>query len=197
MRAAAIVRIVRFATLLLVLPIHAAAAPAEDDDWKMMGGIVSLMQQLVSLAVQSPDPEAAKKGIDEVLAGRNARANQIAGDLMSEITADVPPEHRGAFVALGRDLLVLARREKERADAQAALQPPRPANGASVAEPRVEDAIRARKELQAMGLRYWDEKQFLEAVRRGDRIAVDLYLLAQGLESTRGGAPASTLPPGR
>lgn len=190
-------RTFRTAALLLVLPLHAAAAPAEDDDWKMMGGIVSLMQQLVSLAVHSPDPAAAKKGMDDVLAGRNAEANRIAGDLMSEITADVPAEHRGAFVALGRDLLVLARREKERADAQAALQPARPAIPGISGEPRVEDAIRARKELQAMGLRYWDEKQFLEAVRRGDRIAVDLYLLAQGLESKSGGAPARSLPPAR
>jgi hypothetical protein len=182
-------RALRTAALLLVLPLSspgaATAAPAEDEDWKMMGGILSLMQQLVSLAVHSPDPAAAKKGMDDVLAGRNAQANRIAGDLMSEITADVPAEHRGAFVALGRDLLVLARREQARAEAQGS---PRPG-----AAPRVEDAIRARKELQAMGLRYWDEQQFLEAVRRGDRIAVDLYLLAQGLE----GAPAKTPPPAR
>lgn len=183
-------RSVRTAALLLALPLHAAAAPAEDDDWKMMGGILSLMQQLVSLAVHSPDPAAAKKGVDEVLAGRNAQANRIAGDLMSEITADVPAEHRGAFVALGRDLLVLARREQARAEAQGTPGP-------GMAAPRVEDAIRARKELQAMGLRYWDEQQFLEAVRRGDRIAVDLYLLAQGLESKSGGAPARSLPPAR
>jgi hypothetical protein len=185
-------RALRTAALLLVLPLSfagaATAAPAEDEDWKMMGGILSLMQQLVSLAVHSPDPEAAKKGMDDVLAGRNAQANRIAGDLMSEITADVPAEHRGAFVALGRDLLVLARREQARADAVGA---PRPG-----AAPRVEDAIRARKALQAMGLRYWDEQQFLEAVRRGDRIAVDLYLLAQGLESQTG-APAKSPPPAR
>lgn len=187
-------RALRTAAFLLILPLNATAAPAEDEDWKMMGGILSLMQQLVSLAVQSPDPEAAKKGMDEVLAGRNAEANRIAGDLMSEITADVPAPHRGAFVALGRDLLVLARREKERADAQAALQPPQLGK---LGAPSLEDAVRARKELQAMGLRYWDEQQFLEAVRRGDRIAVDLYLLAQGLESKTGGAPAKSLPPAR
>jgi hypothetical protein len=34
-----------------------------------------------------------------------------------------------------------------------------------------------------MGLRYWDEQQFLDAVRRGDRIAVDLYLAGRGLQS--------------
>lgn len=183
-------RALRTAALLLVLPFNATAAPAEDEDWKMMGGIVTLMQKLVSLAVHSPDPGAAKKGMDDVLAGRNAEANRLAGDLMSEITADVPVEHRGAFVALGRDLLVLARREQSATEAQGGLRP-------GSAAPRADEAIRARKELQAMGLRYWDEKQFLEAVRRGDRIAVDLYLLAQGLESKTATPPARSLPPAR
>jgi hypothetical protein len=38
-----------------------------------------------------------------------------------------------------------------------------------------------------MGLRYWDEQQFLEAVRRGDRIAIDLFLAARGLQNKPGG----------
>jgi len=156
--------------MLAVFPAHAAE---EADDWRLIGGMLVLVQQIVHLAAQSPDPQAAQKGVDAMLAGENAEANRLASGLMNEILLDVPPEHRNAFVAIGRDLLVLARREQARASSQ----PPVPANRGP------DDALRARKELHAMGLRYWDEQQFLEAVRRGDRIAVDLYLAAQGLES--------------
>ena len=93
---------------------------------------------------------------------------------------DVPASQRDAFVSIGRDLLVLARREQARA--------PDPAAGPSSPQlsPQLslESALRARRELHAMGLRYWDEQQFAEAMRRGDRIAVDLYNAAQGLAAT-------------
>ncbi|MFY9315736.1 MAG: hypothetical protein WAO95_09265 [Burkholderiales bacterium] len=79
-------------------------------------------------------------------------------------------------MAIGRDLLTLARREQ----ARVATQPP------AAAAPSRHDALQARKERHAMGLRYWDEQQFLEAARRGDRIAVDLFITARGLESKRG-----------
>ena len=32
-----------------------------------------------------------------------------------------------------------------------------------------------------MGLCYWDEQQYEEAVKRGDRIAVELFLAGKGL----------------
>jgi hypothetical protein len=94
--------------------------------------------------------------------------------MMNEILLDVPAEHRGAFISIGRDLLVLARREQARGATLAERSEPERAR---------EEALRARKELHAMGLRYWDEQQFLEAVKRGDRIAVELYLAARGLEA--------------
>ncbi len=89
----------------------------------------------------------------------------------------MPAEQRGVVAALGRDLLTLARREQARAAAQPA----------TAVEPSRDDALQARKDLHAMGLRYWDEQQFLEAVRRGDRIAVDLFLAARGLQTRPGG----------
>jgi len=174
----------RAASLLVVLfllPVPASAGSDDADDWKLGGGVLSLVQQIVHLAAHSPDPAAAQKGVDAMLAGENPQANRIASGVMEEIMQDVPPSQRSAFVSIGRDLLILARREQARAGSL-------PAPAAAV------DPVQARKDLQAMGLRYWDEQQFLEAVRRGDRIAVDLYLAAKGLQGTD---PARNLPPAR
>lgn len=162
--------------LLLTILFAACASPAsasEDaDDRKMIGGILALVQQVVHLAVNSPDPNAAQKGIDAILSGENAQANRIASGVLEEVLQDLPAEQRGAFVAIGRDLLTLARRERARAASEPA------------GERRTQaDPVQARKDLQAMGLKYWDEQQFLEAARRGDRIAVDLFLAARGLEA--------------
>lgn len=167
--------------LLVLLPAAALPAHASDDadDWKMIGGVLALVQQIVHLAANSPDPNAAQKGIDAILSGQDAQANRIASGVLDEVLQDLPAEQRGTFVAIGRDLLTLARRERERAAAAPATE-----------RSEQYDPVQARKELHAMGLKYWDERQFLEAARRGDRIAVELFLAARGLE-------ASSLPPAR
>lgn len=166
----------RLLVLILLLPFasNSARASEEDDDWRLAGGMLSLVQQIVRLAAHSSDPKAAQKSVDSLLSGENPEANRLAAGLMNEILLDVPAEHRGAFISIGRDLLVLARREHARSMAL----PER-----SDSERARDDAITARKELHAMGLRYWDEQQFLEAVKRGDRLAVELYLAARGLEA--------------
>lgn len=163
-------RAARLFTLLLFLPLPAAAATEDADDWKLIGGMLALVQQVVHLAANSPDPGAAQKGVDAILSGQNTQANRIAAGVLDEVLQDVPAEQRGVFVAIGRDLLVLARRERAKAGT-----PDLPA--------ATLDPVQARKDLQAMGLKYWDEQQFLEAARRGDRIAVDLFLAAKGLEA--------------
>ena len=136
----------------------------------MFGHVLTVVQQLVRATAEAPDAEAARRGVDAVLAGRNAAANRAAGELLSEVLREMPPEQRGAFTAIARDVLVIARREQL---------------GAPM-ERQLDDALRARRELHAMGLRYWDEQQYQEAVRRGDAIAVELFLAAKGL-------PARTL----
>ena len=173
-------RAIRFLAVAVLLGAPVAHAADDADDWKLIGGMLALVQQVVHLAATSPDPAAAQKGVDAILSGENAQANRVAAGVLEEVLQDLPSEQRGAFVAIGRDLLTLARREQ----ARAAAQPP------VALEPSKEGALQARKELHAMGLRYWDEQQFLEAVRRGDRIAVDLFVAARGLE-------ASNPPPAR
>lgn len=181
-------RATRLFVLLVLLPLSASATSEDADDWKLIGGVLALVQQIVHLAANSPDPNAAQKGVDAMLAGENAQANRIASGVMEEVMQDIPLEQRAAFVSIGRDMLVLARREQARASAQSPAQ-----LAATVGLPR-EAALRARQDLHAMGLRYWDEQQFAEAMRRGDRIAVDLYLAAQGLPRPD---PSRNLPPAR
>jgi len=149
-------------------PAHAALD--EGDDWAMLSRILALVQPIVHLAAHSPDPQAAQKAIDAVLAGRDPGANRIAADLFEEALADVPPQHRPLVRSIGRDMLVLARKQQARGETD-------PSSAA------IERAIRARKELHAMGLRYWDEQQFREAQARGDAIAVELFLAARGLRN--------------
>jgi ABC-type transporter MlaC component len=116
-------RAIRFLMLVLlaVLALPARAAD-EADDWKLIGGMLSLMQQFVHQAAQSPDPRAVDKSMDAVLAGENAEANRAAAALMEEFLQDVPPEQRRAFVSIGRDLLTISRRERARAGAGPAPQ---------------------------------------------------------------------------
>lgn len=168
-------RAIQALAIALLLGTPAAHASEEADDWKLIGGILALVQQIVHQAANSPDPAAAQKSVESILSGGNEQANRIAASVTEEMLSDVPPEQRGVIAALGRDLFTLARREQARAAAQPVA-----------AEPSRDDALQARKDLHGMGLRYWDEQQFLEAVRRGDRIAVDLFLAAKGLQGKAG-----------
>lgn len=49
----------------------------------------------------------------------------------------------------------------------------------------------ARKELTAMGLQYFSQEQFVAAIRRGDALAVDLFIAGGGVD-LNAGTPGST-----
>ncbi|MCX7961646.1 MAG: hypothetical protein N2653_08750 [Burkholderiales bacterium] len=159
---------VSLAAAALAAAALAAAAPArsteEADETRLFGAVLALVAQFVRAAA-APGPEAARRHVDEILAGRNSEANRAAGELFAELAKEVQPEHRGTLAAIAKDLLAIARREQARAPADVAR----------------ERAIAARKELHAMGLRYWDEQQYREALARGDRIAVELFEAAGAL----------------
>jgi len=149
-----------------------AAAPTTDadEDWLSFGRILALAHAFVRLAADAPDEAAMHKGVDGLLAGNNAEVNHAASGVLAEVTEDMPPAQRAAFAAFGSDLLRIARREQVRA-----------ANGRSQSMAGVE-AIAARKDLHAMGLSYFDATQFLDAVRRRDALAVELFLAARGID---------------
>ena len=53
-----------------------------------------------------------------------------------------------------------------------------PAPGATTQWPELE----ARKQLTAMGLQYFDQAQFISAIRRGDQLAVALFIAGRGVD---------------
>lgn len=161
-------KLTRALLLVLFLLPAAPAFPATDDEgWEAFGHALTLVQRFVSLAAHAEDPQASLKGIDDVLAGRDPEANEALAGLLKEATADMPVEHRSRVVSIGRDLAALARKNI----AKAPLAEP----------PAVDRALQARKDLNGMGLRYYDAKDFLEAVKRDDALAVELFIAGRGV----------------
>jgi len=138
-------------------------------DWATFGRFLSLIQVFVqsacppgTAAAQNCDPNAAQKAFDDIANGRNPEANA----LMLDIFAGVPAPEREKMLAIGRTMSAMSRKQVA---AEAQVQ------GES-------GAIQARKDLTAMGLSYHDRNQFLDAVRRGDAIAVRLFLAGRGVD---------------
>jgi hypothetical protein len=156
--------------ILLVAALSVPALPAlaaTDDDAPGFGHMLSLVQVLVRLAGQSDDPVAGLKAMDDVLAGRNMEANQAAAGLFNEMTAGMPAQHRDKMASIAGDVLGLARRDLGKAPAMGALS--------------TETSLQARKDLTAMGLRYFDAKDYLAAVKRDDALAVELFIAGRGV----------------
>jgi hypothetical protein len=124
------------------------------------------MQIFVRLAAQSDDPVAGLRAMDDVLGGRNPEANQAAAGLFGEMTAGMPAEHRAKVASIAGDVLSLARRDLGK--------PP-------VETVSAEKSLQARKDLTAMGLRYFDAKDYLDAVKRDDALAVELFVAGRGV----------------
>ncbi len=141
-------------------------AAAEEED-QAFGHALTLVELFVSAASRSDDPRASARAIDELLSGRNPEANRAFSGLFEDATTGLPPQQKERVAAIARNLAAAARREAARAPAD-----PMPDAGR---------ALQARKDLAAMGLRYYDEGQFLDAVRRDDALAVELYLIGKGV----------------
>ena len=148
---------------LLFIPL--ARASASED--QAFGHALTLIQMFVGAAARSSDPNAGLKAMDDVLAGRNTEANRAFAGLLEEATAGMSADHKDKVAAIGRDLAAVARKEPRRAPLESTTSPER--------------SLQARKDLTAMGLSYFDSKQFLDAVRRDDALAVELYLVGRGV----------------
>jgi hypothetical protein len=155
-----LIRIVLISSLMIPA-LSARAATDDDEGWKAFGHALTLAQVLMRIAAQSDDPG---KGFDDVLAGRSTEANRAIAGLLEEATADMPAEYRSRVASIGQDVASLARKQ---IGAPAAVSPDR--------------AIQARKDLTAMGLKYHDPNEFLDAVKRDDALAVELYIQGRGV----------------
>jgi len=149
-----------------------APAPAaqDQDGWKAFGHALTLAQILVRTA-QADDPD---KAFDDVLAGRSSEANGAFSGLLQEATADLPAEHRSRVASIGLDVASLARKQ---------IGKPVPASSERISTGRSSPggALQARKDLTAMGLKYHDPNDFLEAVRRDDQLAAELFVEGRGV----------------
>ena len=154
------IRIV-LAAALLVAVLPARAATDDEEGWKAFGHALTLAQVLMRIAAQSDDPN---KGFDDVLAGRSTEANRAIAGLLEEATADMPAEYRTRVATMGQDIAAIARKQ---------VGKPAPIS--------TDNAIQARKDLTAMGLKYHDPKDFLDAVKRDDSLAVELFIAGRGV----------------
>jgi len=152
-----------------VLLFAAPARAAEDDsEWAMFGRMVALIQPLLRLAAQSDDPRAVEKSLESALAGENGEVNRLARELGDDIFDGMPASLRNTLGSLARDAAALARKERARAAERGDFM-------------ATERSVQARKDLTAIGLRYYDSVQFLDAVKRDDALAVELYALGRGV----------------
>lgn len=151
-------------TLVLASSIPARAATAAgDEDWTAFGQVLTLVETMIHAGMQ-PNPDAA---IADVLTGRNPQANGAIAGLFAGVTAEMPPEYRDRVASLGRELAGYATNHPL---------------VAAVDQISLERALQARKDLNAMGLRYYDEKQFLDAAKRNDALAVQLFVAGRGVD---------------
>lgn len=164
---------------LLLLPLFVIAVPAcatppepapvEEEGWSAFGHALTLAQVFMHIAAQSENPE---QGFDDVLAGRSTEANRAIAGLLEEATADMPSQYRDRVAAIGKDIASVARKQAAR---------PAAASAAGSAQASPTDALQARKDLTAMGLRYHDPNDFLDAVKRDDALAVELFIVGRGV----------------
>jgi hypothetical protein len=102
------------AVLCLAAVISFSANAGEAEDRAALARVLALVAPIVHVAATSPDPQAAQKEIDALLAGQNEQANRIAAEVFDGMLNDFPPESRPALRSIGRDLLILMQRERLR-----------------------------------------------------------------------------------
>jgi len=150
---------------LAVLPMSSRAAD-DAQDWTAFGHMLTLLQTAMRIGV-SPSPDQA---MADLLAGRNYEANQAIASLFAGATAEMPDEYRARVAAIGREMASLALKQQAAAPASGGISADR--------------TLQARKDLTAMGLRYYDHGEFLDAVKRNDELATELYIAAKGVNLT-------------
>ena len=150
---------------LAVLPLGARAAD-DAQDWAAFGHMLTLLQAAVR-ASGNPNPDQA---MADLLAGRNPEANQAIASLFAGATAEMPEEYRARVASIGRDIAALALKNPVSSTAETLS---------------VQRSLQARKDLTAMGLHYYDHGEFLDAVKRNDELATELFIAGRGVDLTQ------------
>jgi hypothetical protein len=153
------------ALVIPVLLIPALPAQAAEEESGAFGHALTLVDLFVRIAAESQTPEQSFKAFDEVLLGRNPVANEAAMGLLGEMLVGLPPTQRATIAAIGRNLASMARKDLKGAGSYVPMDP-----------------LQARKDLTSMGLTYHDSKQFLDAVKRNDGIAAELFIAGRGVD---------------
>ena len=149
--------------LALVPAVIPTGARADDaQDWTAFGHVLTLLQAAMRIGA-NPNPDQA---MADLLAGRNPEANQAIASLFAGATAEMPAEYRDRVAAMGRDMASLALRNPVSSTADTLS---------------VQRSLQARKDLTALGLRYYDEGQYLDAVKRNDQLATELFIAGRGV----------------
>ncbi|MBV9190065.1 MAG: hypothetical protein JOZ85_06250 [Betaproteobacteria bacterium] len=150
---------------LALLPMTVRAAD-DSQDWTAFGHMLTLLQTAMRIGA-SPFPDQA---MTDLLAGRNYEANQAIASLFAGATAEMPDEYRQRIAAMGREMASLALKQQAAAPATTAISADR--------------TLQARKDLTAMGLHYYDHNEFLDAVKRNDELATELFIAGKGVNLT-------------
>lgn len=154
--------LVALAAACAVGTAHAQSATIQTD-WATFGKFLSVIHVLMQASEKSGgDPKATQKAMDDILSGRNAEANALA----LEIFGEMPAPEREKMLSIGRSMAAMSQRQ-------------------ATAESRTSGdaaAIRARKDLTAIGLVYHDKNQFLDAVKRNDVLAAQLFIVGRGVD---------------
>ena len=141
---------------------HAQSATIQTD-WATFGKLLSVVHVLMQASERADgDPKAMQKAMDDILSGRNAEANALA----LEIFGEMPAPEREKMLSIGRSMAAMSQRQEVVA-----------ARTAGTAA-----ALQARKDLTAMGLVYHDKAQFLDAVKRNDVLAAQLFIVGRGVD---------------
>lgn len=94
----------------------------------------------------------------------------------------VPPQLLQLQAALANNPEIQKMLAQQRQAKLAALQP------SSQPTPTIDPMLRARKDLTSMGLSYFSQQQFVDAIKRGDKMAVELFLKAGAVDVNALGA---------
>lgn len=149
-----------------------AASPLNPSADVTFSRFLALVQGVMQAAASAPpgqEERAADRAIREMLGGRNAEANALARDMFMAL----PPEDQVRLLSISRSAGELLERGTVNAKRDEGI-------AQTAATERA--AIDARKDLASMGLNYYDRAQFLDAIKRGDAIAVQLFVRGRGVD---------------